>query len=108
MDAATTGHSWPDTRGEIRCQNLIERDIPMVGKSTPEQLRAASQQSVGALKQVGPDVQWVQSYVTDDKLYCIYLAPDEKPAIREHARISGFPATKISPIRTTIDPISAE
>ncbi len=82
---------------------MIERDIPTIGKSTSEQLHAASKQSVRALKQVGPDVQWVQSYVTDDKLYCIYLTPDET-AIREHARISGSPATKISPVRSTNRP----
>jgi hypothetical protein len=86
---------------------VIEREIPAVGKSTPEQLRAASQKSCRALKQVGPDAQWVQSYVTDDKLYCIYLAADES-AIREHARISGFPANKISCVLTTIDPTTAE
>ncbi len=86
---------------------VIEREIPSIGKSTPEQLRAASQQSCSALKQVGSGVQWVQSYVTDDKLYCIYLASDEA-GIREHARISGFPATKISRVLTIIDPATAE
>lgn len=86
---------------------VIEREIPTVGRSTPEQLRAASQKSCSALKQIGPDVQWVQSYVTDDKLYCIYLAADEA-GIREHARISGFPATKISRVLSIIDPTTAE
>ena len=86
---------------------VIEREMPKIGNATSQELRAASQTSCAALKQVGPQVQWVQSYVTDDKLYCVYLAPDES-AIREHARLGGFPANKIAQVRTTIDPTTAE
>lgn len=86
---------------------VIEREMPGVGNATAHELHAASQTSCAALKQMGPHVQWVQSFVTDDRLYCIYVAPDEN-AIREHARLGGFPANKIARIRTTIDPTTAE
>ena len=86
---------------------VIEREMPRVGNATPMELQCASKTSCAALKQVGPQVQWVQSYVTDNKLYCIYLAPDEA-AIREHARLGGFPANSISRVRSTIDPTTAE
>ena len=86
---------------------VIEREIPAIGSATPEQLRAASQTSCGALRTIGPQVQWVHSYVTEDKLYCVYLAPDEA-AIREHARLGGFPANRISRVSSTIDPTTAE
>jgi len=86
---------------------VIEREIPAIGSATPEQLRATSQASCGALRTIGPRVQWVHSYVTEDKIYCVYLAPDEA-AIREHARLGGFPANRISRILSTIDPATAE
>jgi Protein of unknown function (DUF4242) len=86
---------------------VIEREIPAIGSATPEQLRATSQASCGALRTIGPQVQWVHSYVTEDKIYCVYLAPDEA-AIREHARLGGFPANRISRILSTIDPTTAE
>ena len=86
---------------------VIEREIPAIGSATPEQLRAASQTSCAALRTVGPQVQWVHSYVTEDKLYCVYLAPDEG-AIREHARLGGFPANRISRVSSIIDPTTAE
>ncbi len=86
---------------------LIERNIPGAGKMTPDQLRAASQTSCGALRQVGPQVQWLESFVTDDKLYCIYIAPDEAQ-VREHAKIGGFPADSVKIVRTIIDPTTAE
>jgi hypothetical protein len=86
---------------------VIEREIPGAGKLTPEQLQAISQTSCGVLREMGPHIQWVQSYVTDDKVYCIYIAPDED-AVREHARKGGFPANRISQIRTTIDPTTSE
>jgi hypothetical protein len=86
---------------------VIEREIPGAGKLTPEQLQAISQTSCGVLREMGPQIQWVQSYVTDDKVYCIYIAPDED-AVREHARKGGFPANRISQIRTTIDPTTSE
>jgi hypothetical protein len=86
---------------------VIEREIPAIGSATPEQLRATSQASCGALRTIGPQVQWMHSYVTEDKIYCVYLAPDEA-AIREHARLGGFPANRISRVLSTIDPTTAE
>ena len=86
---------------------VIERDIPGVGKLSAAELQAISQKSCEVLHNLGPQVQWVQSYVTDDKIYCIYIAPNEE-AVREHARQGGFPANKISQIRSMIDPTSAE
>lgn len=86
---------------------VIERDVPGVGQLSAAELQAISQKSCGVLRNLGPQVQWVQSYVTDDKIYCIYIAPNEE-AVREHARQGGFPANKISQIRTMIDPTSAE
>lgn len=86
---------------------VIERDIPQAGKLSPEQLHAISQASCGVLREMGPQIQWVQSYVTDDKIYCIYIAPDED-AVRKHAQQGGFPANRVSRIRTVIDPTTAE
>ena len=86
---------------------VIERDIPGAGKLTAEDLQGISQKSCGVLRKMGPQIQWVQSYVTDDKVYCIYIAPDEA-AIREHARQGGFPANRISQVREIIDPTTAE
>ena len=85
---------------------VIEREIPGAGNLTPEQLQGVAQKSCGVLAGM-PAVQWVQSYVTDDKIYCIYVAPDEA-AVREHARQGGFPANKVSRIRTMIDPTTSE
>jgi hypothetical protein len=85
---------------------VIEREIPGAGKMTSEQLKAVSQTSCGVLRQLGPEIQWVQSYVTDDKIYCVYIAADEK-LIREHATKGGFPANTISEVRTIIDPTTA-
>jgi hypothetical protein len=82
---------------------IIERDIPKVGTFEREQLRAAAAKSNEVLRQLGPDIQWVESYVADDKTFCVYLAEDEQ-VIRRHAEISGFPATKITAIRSMIDP----
>ena len=86
---------------------LIERNIPNAGSLTPAELTAISQKSCSVLRTMGPEIQWVQSYVTPDKIYCIYIAPDEA-AIRHHALEGGFPANVITPIRTTIDPTTAE
>ncbi len=86
---------------------LIEREIPDAGKLSSQDLRAISQKSCGVLKELGPEVQWVQSYVTGDKVYCIYIAPSEE-AVREHARKGGFPANRISEIKGIIDPTTAE
>lgn len=86
---------------------VIERDIPNAGKLSPQQLQAISQKSCGVLREMGPQIQWVQSYVTDDKIYCVYIAPDED-AVRKHAQLGGFPASRISRIRSVIDPTTAE
>ncbi len=86
---------------------LIERELPGAGKLTPAELQGVSQKSCGVLSEMGPSIQWVQSYVTDDKITCIYIAPDED-SVREHARRGGFPATRVLQIRSTIDPLTAE
>ena len=86
---------------------VIERDIPGAGKLSPQELQAISQKSCGVLRQMGPQIQWVQSYVTDDKIYCVYIAPDEA-SVRQHAEQGGFPSNRISEVRTVIDPTSAE
>ena len=86
---------------------VIERDIPGAGKLTRDELRAISQKSCGVLRNLGPQIQWLESFVTPDKIYCVYIAPDEN-AIREHARQGGFPANRISEVRTVIDPTTSE
>ncbi len=86
---------------------VIERDIPKAGRLSPEQLQTISQKSCGVLREMGAQIQWVQSYVTDDKVYCIYVAPDED-ALCKHAQQGGFPANRISRIRSVIDPTTAE
>jgi Protein of unknown function (DUF4242) len=86
---------------------VIEREIPEVGKLSPEQLQAVSQTSCGVLREMGPQIQWLHSYVTDDKIYCVYIAPDEE-TVRKHAQQGGFPANRISQVRSTIDPTTAE
>jgi hypothetical protein len=86
---------------------VIERDIPAAGKLSAAELKAISQKSCGVLSKMGPQIQWVQSYVTGDKVYCVYIAPDEK-AVREHARQGGFPANRVSEVTTVIDPTTAE
>jgi hypothetical protein len=88
-------------------QYLIERNIPGAGKLTASELQAISQKSCSVLNTLGPQIQWVHSYVTGDQIVCIYRAPNEQ-MIREHARQGGFPADKISEIKTTIDPTTAE
>lgn len=88
-------------------QYLIERNIPGAGKLTPPELQAISQKSCSVLNQMGPQIQWVHSYVTDNQILCVYRAPNEQMLL-EHARQGGFPADKISEVRTTIDPTTAE
>jgi hypothetical protein len=85
---------------------IIERDIPKVGSFEREQLRGAATKSNEVLHQLGPDIQWVESYVAADKTFCVYLAKDEA-IIRKHAEISGFPATKVTEVRRMIDPTTA-
>ncbi|HTW46549.1 MAG TPA: DUF4242 domain-containing protein [Acidobacteriaceae bacterium] len=86
---------------------VIEREVPGVGALKPEEVQAISQKSCGVLRELGPQVQWLHSYVTDDKIYCIYIAPNEE-AVKQHAAMGGFPANRISQIRSTIDPTTAE
>ena len=86
---------------------VIEREIPEAGKLSERDLKAISQKSCRVLSQLGPQIQWVQSYVTGDKLYCVYIAPNEE-LIREHARQGGFPANRVSQVTSIIDPTTAE
>jgi hypothetical protein len=86
---------------------VIERDIPGAGSLSPDELRAISQKSCGVLDKLGPQVQWVHSYVTGDKVYCVYIAPNED-LIRQHAEQGGFPANRISEVKSIIDPVTAE
>ena len=86
---------------------VIERDIPEAGRLSAEELQAISQKSCEVLREMDAQIQWVQSYVTDDKIYCIYIAPDED-AVRKHAQQGGFPANRISEIQSVIEPTTAE
>ena len=86
---------------------VIEREIPGAGALSPEELRGISQTSCGVLQQMGPRIQWLHSYVTGDKIYCVYIAPNEE-TIREHAQAGGFPANRVSEIKSVIDPTTAE
>ncbi len=86
---------------------LIERNMPNVGNLTADQLVAASQNSCSVIRNIGPEIQWVHSYVTPNKIYCVYIAPNED-AIRRHAAEAGLPADVITPIKTIIDPTTAE
>ena len=86
---------------------VIERDIPSVGDVTPDQIIAISQKSCSVLKNLGPQIQWVHSYVTQDKIYCVDIAPNEA-MVREHAKQGGFPANRVSEVKHVIDPTSAE
>ena len=86
---------------------VIERELPGAGSLSAETLQAISQKSCSVLKDLGPEIQWVQSYVTNDKIYCIYIAPDKEMVI-EHARQGGFPANSVAEVRTVIDPTTAE
>lgn len=86
---------------------VIERDIAGAGKLTPPELHAISQTSCGVLAEMGPQIQWIQSYVTGDKIYCVYIAPNEE-MVREHARKGGFPANRVSQVMAVIDPTTAD
>jgi len=85
---------------------VIEREIPGAGNLSPEELKGIAQKSCGVLKNLGADIQWLESFVTDDKIYCVYISPSED-LVRKHAEQGGFPANRISRIRTTIDPTTA-
>ena len=86
---------------------VIERDIPGAGKLSSQELHAISQKSCSVLNKLGPQIQWVESYVTPDRIYCVYIAPNEQ-MVREHARQGGFPANRISEVKSVIDPTTAE
>lgn len=86
---------------------LIEREIPGAADMSQQQLQAVSEKSCSVLRNLGPEIQWVHSYVTSDKIYCVYIAPNEQ-MVREHARLGGFPANRISEIKSIIDPATAE
>jgi len=86
---------------------VIERELPGAGKLSPQEIRGISQKSNQVLEALGPQIQWVESYVTDDKIYCVYLSPNEE-LIKKHAQQGGFPANKISEVKRTIDPTTAE
>ncbi len=86
---------------------IIERDIPQAGNLSPEELQSISQTSCAVLTDMGPQIQWVQSYVTADRIYCVYIAPNEA-AVREHATQGGFPANNVAAVTTIIDPTTAE
>ncbi len=86
---------------------VIERDIPGAGNLSAEDLNAISQKSCNILKEMGPMIQWVQSYVTDDKIYCVYIAPDKKTVL-DHAQTGGFPANSIAEVKSIIDPTTSE
>jgi len=86
---------------------LIERELPGAGKLTPQQLQGVAEKSCAVLNSMGPQIQWLHTYVTDNKLYCVYIAPNEQ-MVREHARQGGFPANSISEIKQMIDPVTAE
>lgn len=86
---------------------VIEREIPGAGKLSPAEMQSISRKSCAVLTDMGPSIQWIQSYVTENKVYCIYMAPNEE-AVREHARLGGFPANVVSRVMAVIDPITAE
>jgi hypothetical protein len=86
---------------------VIERDVPGIGNATQEQVQTLSQKSCSVLNTLGPTIQWLHSYVTADKIYCVYLAPNEK-MVREHAEQGGFPANRVSEVKSMIDPTTAE
>ena len=86
---------------------VIEREIPDAGKLSAEQLQAISQKSCGVLQNLGPQIQWVQSYETGDKIYCVYIAPNEV-AVHDHARLGGFPANRVSEVKAIFDPTTSE
>jgi len=88
-------------------KDVIERNIPEIGNASPDQMQTISQKSCTVLKSLGPQIQWLHSYVTADKIYCVYIAPDQK-TIRQHAEQGGFPVNRISEVKLMIDPASAE
>ncbi len=104
---AGIGRPPQTTLENVMPQFVIERNIPSAGKLTPAELQAISATSCGVLRELGPSIQWVHSYVTDDKIYCVYNAPNEA-MVREHAKQGGFPANCVSQVRSVINPTTAE
>lgn len=100
-------HLQPESLLPGKNMYVIERDMPGLGKMTPAELKAAAQKSCDVLKRLGPDITWLHSYVTADKLYCVYIASDDA-IVREHAKESGFAATAVNRVSTIIDPQTAE
>ena len=86
---------------------VIERELPGAGKMSPQQLKTIAQKSCGVLREMGSQIQWQQSYVTDDRIYCLYIAPNEE-MVREHAKQGGFPASRVSKVTAQLDPTTAE
>jgi len=105
--AALANNVKPETLPKGQHMYVIERDMPGLGKLTPAELRGASQKSCGVLRDLGPEITWLHSYVTGDKLYCVYLAPNVE-MVREHAKQGGFPATAVNEVSTIIGPKTAE
>ena len=97
----------PADLSENQNMYVIEREIPNAGQLTAEELKTISQTSCSVLEKIGSEIQWLHSYVTDDKIYCVYLAPNEE-MVREHAKLGGFPANSVSAVATVIDPSTAE
>jgi len=93
--------------GEVMPKFVIEREVPGAGQLTEAELQSIAKRSVGVLRQLGPEIQWVESYVTGNSLYCVYVAPDEE-MVREHGRMGGFPVTRVSQVAHIIDPTTAE
>jgi hypothetical protein len=96
-----------ESRRSAMPKYLIEREIPGAGRMSPQQLQAVAEKSCSVLRKLGPQIQWVHSYVTQDKIYCVYIAPNEQ-MVREHASQGGFPADRVSQIDTVIDPTTSE
>jgi hypothetical protein len=107
VPASSPGSSYFSPEDDLLPKFVIEREIPAAGKLPPDQLKAISQKSCAILRELGPQIQWVESFVTDDKLYCVYIAPDEA-TVRQHAERGGFPANRISQVRSVIDPTTSE
>jgi hypothetical protein len=102
-----TGPARELPREDVMPKFVIERELPGIGKASAADLKAISEKSCGVLNELGPRVQWIQSFVTTDKIYCVYVAPDEE-LVREHARRGGFPANTVSRVHAVIDPTTAE
>ena len=105
--ATRDSHLWLLASEKRMPKYVIEREIPGAGSLTPDVLQGISQKSCSVLNQLGPTIQWVESYVTDNKIYCVYIAPNEE-MVKEHAALGGFPANSIAEVKTIISPITAE